>query len=117
MSRKTKSKTQAEQPAAADTKATKPTKGKAPRTIEADAPAKARKTSALDAAAKVLGEAGKPMNCQDLIAAMTEKGYWTSPKGKTPSATLYAAIMREIKTKGKEARFEKSDRGQFALAR
>src|SRR5262245_6193873 len=35
---------------------------------------KAKKTSALDAAAKVLAEAGAPMNCQEMIAAMADKG-------------------------------------------
>ena len=41
--------------------------------------------SALDAAAKVLHEAGQAMNCQELIQAMAAKGYWTSPAGKTPA--------------------------------
>jgi hypothetical protein len=27
---------------------------------------------------------------------------------------LYAAIMREVKTKGKDARFVKTERGKFA---
>jgi hypothetical protein len=65
---------------------------------------------------KVLGEQGKSLSCQDLIEEMSRKGYWTSPNGATPQATLYAAIMREIKTKGKEARFEKTERGKFASA-
>jgi hypothetical protein len=47
---------------------------------------------------------------------MAAKGYWTSPGGKTPDATLYAAILREITAKGKDARFYKADRGKFALA-
>jgi hypothetical protein len=51
-----------------------------------------KKLSALDAAAKVLDETGQPMTCQALIVAMAEKGYWTSPAGKTPSATLYTAV-------------------------
>ena len=75
--------------------------------------AKAGKLSALDAAAKVLQEAGQPMNCQDMIAAMAAKGYWSSPAGKTPAATLYSALLREIKTKGTQARFQKTARGQF----
>jgi hypothetical protein len=54
------------------------------------------------------------MNCQELIADMAAKGYWTSPAGKTPSATLYAAMTREMKVKGSQARFQKSARGQFA---
>ncbi len=72
-----------------------------------------KKLSALDAAAKVLQEAGTPLNCQDLIAAMAARGYWSSPAGKTPASTLYAALLREIKTKGKQARFQKAARGQF----
>jgi hypothetical protein len=77
----------------------------------------AKKMSAIDAAAKVLGEASEPMNCQELIKAMGEKGYWTSPGGKTPHATLYSAILREIQTKGNDARFKKRERGKFAVAR
>ncbi len=87
-------------------------------------PAKVKKTvkekdpgklSALDAAAKVLAEAGEPLTSKVMIDAMAAKGYWTSPGGKTPQATLYAAILREIQTKGAEARFTKTERGHFAL--
>jgi hypothetical protein len=76
----------------------------------------AKKMSAIDAAAKVLGEASEAMNCQEMIKAMGEKGYWISPGGKTPHATLYSAILREITAKGKDARFKKAERGKFALA-
>jgi hypothetical protein len=72
-----------------------------------------KKLSALDAAAKVLAEAGQPMNCQEMISAMARKGYWTSPGGKTPAATLYSAILRELTVKG-DARFVKTERGKFA---
>jgi HB1, ASXL, restriction endonuclease HTH domain len=83
---------------------------------KANAPAKPKKLSALDGAAKVLGETKKPMSCKDLIEAMAAKGYWTSTNGKTPANTLYSAILREIGTKGKEARFKKAERGKFVLA-
>jgi hypothetical protein len=73
------------------------------------------KLSALDAAAKVLGENKEPMNTKSMIEAMAAKGYWKSPGGKTPHATLYSAILREIDTKGSEARFKKADRGMFTL--
>ncbi|HZZ80638.1 MAG TPA: winged helix-turn-helix domain-containing protein [Gemmataceae bacterium] len=73
-----------------------------------------KRVSAIDAAAKVLAGAGAPMNCQEMIAAMAEKKLWTSPGGKTPHATLYSAILREINTKGKDARFKKTERGKFA---
>jgi hypothetical protein len=36
------------------------------------------------------------------------------PGGKTPHATLYSSIAREIRDKGKESRFKKSERGKFA---
>ena len=55
------------------------------------------------------------MACKELIEAMEKKGLWTSPGGKTPHATLYSAILREINAKGKEARFKKTDRGRFAI--
>ena len=75
----------------------------------------AKKLSALDAAALVLRESGQPMNCPELIAQMAAKGYWTSPKGKTPASTLYAALTREIKLKGAAARFHKTGPGTFAF--
>ena len=74
------------------------------------------KLSAIDAAAKVLAESKEPMSTGEMIEHMAAKGYWKSPGGQTPNATLYAAIIREIKVKGKETRFKKTDRGRFALA-
>jgi vancomycin resistance protein YoaR len=91
-------------------------KAKAAKPAKAGAEAKAKKLAAIDAAVKVLGENGQAMNCKEMIEAMAAKGYWTSPGGKTPNATLYAAILREIQTKGKDARFTKTERGKFALA-
>jgi HB1/ASXL restriction endonuclease-like protein with HTH domain len=79
------------------------------------APAKVGQHSAIDAAAKVLGESKEPMNTREMIEVMAKKGYWTSPGGKTPWATLYSAILNEVTTKGKESRFKKTDRGHFAL--
>ena len=70
--------------------------------------------SAIDAAAKVLVETGEPMNAKQLIETVVTKGYWTSPAGKTPHATLYSAILREISAKGNNARFKKTERGKFA---
>ena len=81
---------------------------------KADKPAKERKPSGLDAAARVLREAGEPMNCGDIVKTALEKGYWQTG-GKTPSATIYAAILREINVKGADARFRKTERGHFEL--
>ncbi len=77
--------------------------------------AKAKRLSALDAAATVLRKSATPMRATELITAMAEQGLWSSPKGKTPHATLYAAMCREINAKGSDARFTKVDRGQFAF--
>ena len=105
--------------AASRKKATKKTPAKASRSKKAK-PAKAKrngKLSAINAAAKVLGETKKALNCKELVEAMAAKGYWKSPGGQTPDRTLYSAILREINNKGKHARFKKADRGQFALNR
>ena len=77
-------------------------------------PAASKRMSALEAAAQVLKEAKKPMSCKDLTETILKRGLWKT-NGKTPAATLYAAIHREIDRKGKEARFEKVDRGMFAV--
>lgn len=85
-------------------------KAKAPKAPKAANP---KRVSALDAAARVLVEVAKPMQAKALIEQMAAQGLWTSPGGKTPEATLYAAMMREINTKNSEARFRKVDRGLF----
>lgn len=94
--------TKAKAPKAARGGGAKPPKGERPR-----------KMSALDAAAKVLSESKEPMNAKDMIAEMEKQGLWKSPGGKTPHATIYAAIIREIGRKKREARFVKTERGLF----
>ena len=86
------------------------------KSAQAKAEAKAKNLSALDAAAQVLAETGQPMSCKEMIEAMAQKRYWSSPGGKTPASTLYSGILKEITTKGKESRFKKTDRGSFARA-
>jgi hypothetical protein len=73
--------------------------------------------SALDAAAQVLSEKGTAFTCKELIGLMAAQGYWSSTAGKTPHATLAAAIQREIAVKGATSRFTKAAPGRFALAR
>ena len=75
--------------------------------------------SLIDAAAQVLAKQGEPMRCQAIVDAAIEQELWQTRSGKTPANTLYAAILREIKTKGATggSRFIKADRGQFALAK
>jgi hypothetical protein len=112
-------------------KTTKPTKPAAkksakPATDKKETPkaaavkstdAKAKALSAIDAAAKVLGESKEPMTTKEMVDAMSAKGYWKSPGGKTPDRTLYSAILREIVLKKAESRFKKSERGKFTLAK
>ena len=100
-------------------KKSKTTKGKKAKSKKTKAQAKKttapKRVSALDAAAQILAKAKEPMGAKTLIAAMAEQGLWTSPAGKTPHATLYAAIIREIAKKGDASRFQKVDRGLFAI--
>jgi hypothetical protein len=91
-----------------------PAPAKPKRQPKAPAQPKEKKVSALDAAAQVLAEENHPMTCKEMIDAMAAKGYWASPGGKTPEATLYSAILREMSTKGANARFAKTERGKFA---
>jgi len=90
-------------------------KKKAPR-ADTGRKGQERGMSGVDAAAKVLEEAGEPLSCRHIVERAFEKGYWQS-EGKTPAGTIYAAILREIQKKGDEARFRKAARGKFELAR
>ena len=75
-----------------------------------------KKLSALDAAIRVLAETKQALSCSELIAAMAAQGYWTSPGGKTPQATLSSAIQREIVIKKEQSRFKKTAPGRYAVA-
>ena len=80
-------------------------KSKAPK------PATERRPSGLDLAAKVLAASKEPLTARTITERAIAAGWKTS--GKTPHATLYAAIIREIAAKGSSARFKKTDRGLF----
>lgn len=78
-------------------------------------PTKARrkrsKLSGLDMAAMVLAEAGEPLRSKEIARRVIAKGWKTN--GKTPYATLYAAMLREIAGRGSDSRFAKTGRGEF----
>jgi len=76
---------------------------------------KEKRMSGLDMVAQVLKEAGEPLDAKTMTERAIAKGWKTS--GKTPAATVYAAIIREIAAKGKESRFVKVDKGKFTLAK
>ena len=87
-------------------KASGKTTAKATTAAKTDQPAQPKKMSILDAAAQVLAKAGTE-NTAAMVKAMLEKGIW-STAGKTPAATLHAAVSREIAAKGDASRFRKS---------
>jgi hypothetical protein len=95
----------------------KPAAKKTPPAAKPPKPGKPKRLSALDAAAQVLSASEVPMRAVEMIAKMEAKGLWKSPGGKTPEATLYAAIIREIAAKGKQARFKKHERGVFVAGK
>src|SRR5262249_27336756 len=76
----------------------RPAAKKAPQKKK-NADVSAKKLSALAAAACVLGETKQPMSCPELIAAMADRGYWTSPHGKTPAATLSGGQRLKLATR------------------
>ena len=92
-------------------KGSKPSAGKAKKWSAAPG----QRRSGLDAAARVLVEAKRPMSAKEIVESAAARGYWSSG-AKTPDATVYAAIIREIAAKKKDARFVKTDRGMFAAA-
>lgn len=106
--KKTSKKTTRKQPVrkASASKATKATTAKKP--------VAQKRLSLLDAAVTILAESKEPMSCKDMVERAIAKKLW-STSGKTPHATLHAAISREIATKGKTSRFEKTDRGRFRV--
>jgi hypothetical protein len=99
-----------EEPAPAADPEPTPKKGKM---LKVKADLKPKKMSMMAAALQVLQERKVPMTCPELIDVMATEGLWTSPGGKTPAATLYAAISRSIKDLGKASAFRKTERGKF----
>lgn len=99
-----------------------------PAVAETPAPAPApapsakpeRKMSGLDAAAEVLQTAKecdvRALNIREIFEQIVARNLWTST-APTPMATLTSAIVREIKVKGPESRFRRTERGKFEFAK
>ncbi|MBA2480453.1 MAG: winged helix-turn-helix domain-containing protein [Planctomycetes bacterium] len=87
------------------------------KTVSGKATAAKPKTnlSGLDAAEQVLRKAGDPLAAKAIVERMIAGGLWKTA-GKTPAATIYSAIIREIKEKGSASRFRKVGKGQFTSA-
>lgn len=79
-------------------------------------PAAKTKKSLLDCAVEILSD-GKPRHCDDIIAEILKAKMW-STSGKTPAATLYSGMIREINGPGvRGSRFERTDtKGEFKIA-
>lgn len=72
--------------------------------------------SCLQAAEVVLADAPvEGWSTKEIVERMAAKKLWSSPNGKTPEATLYGGIVREIERKREAARFLKVGRGRFTL--
>ncbi|HQR05260.1 MAG TPA: winged helix-turn-helix domain-containing protein [Gemmatales bacterium] len=86
---------------------------KKPRKLKVQADLAPKKLSMIKAALQVLQDRKVAMTCPELIDVMATEGLWVSPGGKTPAATLYAALSRSIKDEGKASAFRKTERGKF----
>ena len=75
---------------------------------------KVKRPSGLDAAAKVLAEADEPLGCKEIVKRMLAKELWKT-NGKTPDATIYSLIIRDIIKKGDASRFAKAVPGKFTI--
>jgi hypothetical protein len=72
--------------------------------------------SGLAAAATILRGARRPMSVDQLAHQALALGLWRS-RGRTPGATLSAAIRREVTSKGRAARFRQVAPGRFVATR
>ena len=70
--------------------------------------------SGLESAYTILKEVGEPLNVKEITDRAIAQKLW-EPAGATPSATVAAAIMREMKIKGDDSRFFRAERGKFAV--
>ena len=79
------------------------------------APRRKRRSSANvpQAAAQVLRDAGKALHCKEIMSRMLASGIWQT-SGKTPDATLYSAILRDIRAGN--GTFIKAGPSTFGLA-
>ncbi len=68
----------------------------------------------LDAVEKALTDAGAPLHYEAITKQILAKGLWKAG-GKTPEATVNARIAVDIKANRKNSRFQRTDKGTFAL--
>jgi len=75
--------------------------------------AEPERLSALDAAAKVLAETNEPMTSQEMITAMTEKNYWTSPGGNLSQDTIHLVILKQHRATSNQCILDALTAGKF----
>lgn len=68
----------------------------------------------LEAAEKILTEAGHPLSTRELTEQMLLKGYWKT-QARTPEATVKACLAVDLKTKGKASIFIRPKPGHYGL--
>jgi len=68
----------------------------------------------LEAAYRILAEAGEPLHYKEVCRRMLEQNLWRT-EAKTPEATLNARLAVDIKHKGPASRFMRTAPGTFAL--
>ncbi|MEO8288218.1 MAG: HTH domain-containing protein [Chloroflexota bacterium] len=70
--------------------------------------------NSIDAAEKVLHDEGRPMRPVEIADRMIQQGLWQTA-GSTPGATIDARISVDIRDHGDTSRFQRTERGVFAL--
>lgn len=70
--------------------------------------------NSIEAAAKVLADAGEPLHNKEICRRILEQGLWET-QGKTPEATVNANLGKDIQKHGENSRFQRTDPGIFAL--
>jgi restriction system protein len=70
--------------------------------------------NAIDAAEKVLAEAGTPLSYRAITTRVLEADLWQT-KGRTPEATIHAQLAVDIANQGAASRFQRTAPGVFAL--
>ena len=70
--------------------------------------------NSLDAVEAILEEANQPLHYKDITDRILAKGLWFT-EGKTPEATINAQLAVNIKKRGNDSRFQRTDKGVFAL--
>lgn len=68
----------------------------------------------LDAASRVLSDAGGPLSAEDIVMLAQEKG-WLHSHGRTPAQTMKSKLSMDILTKKDRSLFMRTSEGRFGL--